>query len=110
MVGVAWICTGTRSNGLSDSTATPGVAEIAVSTETEYTPGEKTSIGTAAEGSASAPSGETCRLSIVKPLTSKLIDPVTVRSMTARGLLANRHVGAMPTDPSRMTSKVVVPG
>ena len=34
-VAMAWTSTGTSASGLSDSTATPGVAEMGVSTETE---------------------------------------------------------------------------
>ena len=73
-------------------------------------PGENTSSDTGASGSASTPSGETCRLSIAKPLTSKVIDPFTVRSIRASGVFANLHVGATPIQPSRSTSNVVVPG
>jgi hypothetical protein len=73
-------------------------------------PGENTSRETGASGSASAPSGETWRLSIAKPLTSKVMEPFTDKSIRARGLFANRHVGATPTQPFGPISNVVVPG
>ena len=63
---------GISALGVSESTATPSLAEIAVSTETEYSPGEKTSSGTGSSGSASTPSGDTWRLSTSKPLTCEL--------------------------------------
>ena len=61
-------------------------------------------------GSASTPSGETCLLSISNPLTANSIEPSTDRSITASGLVAKAHVGAMPIQPVCSTSKVTVPG
>lgn len=108
-VGSACTSIGMPARGASASTATPGVAEIAVSTATEYSPGEKTSSGTSAAGSVSAPSIDTWRLSTSKPLTEKRIDPCTDRSITASGLRANRQRGSRLDPPSRCTDSVVVP-
>ena len=72
---------------------------------------ERTPAATSAAcGSASAPSGETCRLSIEKPLTSKVIEPLTVRSIIASGLRREpprrrESDGAVAQHPN-----VVVPG
>ena len=41
-------------------------------------------------GSASTPSGETCRLSSENPLTSNVIDPLTATFTSASGLFAKR--------------------
>ena len=108
-VGCASTDTAVRACGVSASTATPVLVATGVSTDTEYSPGAKTSRGTDALGSSSTPSAETCRVSSSKPFTSNCREPSTVRSTRASGLCAKRQAGAMPIRPFDSTWNVVAP-